>query len=77
MVVAGGGARNPALMGRLGEAMRPVPVLTSDELGVPGSLKEAIAFALLASARIDGIPANVPAVTGAALPVLLGKITEA
>jgi anhydro-N-acetylmuramic acid kinase len=76
MVVAGGGARNPALMGRLCEAMRPVPVLTSDELGVPGSLKEAIAFALLASARIDGIPANVPAVTGARHPVLLGKITE-
>jgi anhydro-N-acetylmuramic acid kinase len=76
LIVSGGGARNGFMMERLAAAVRPAAVLTSDALGVPSHLKEAIAFALLAAARIDGIPGNVPAVTGAHRPVLLGKIVE-
>jgi anhydro-N-acetylmuramic acid kinase len=76
VVASGGGARNPELMRRLGVAFAPVPVRTTDEHGLPGDFKEAIAFALLASARIDGIPGNLPSVTGASRPVLLGKICE-
>ena len=53
-------------MRRLALAFAPVPVRTTDEHGLPGDFKEAIAFALLASARIDGIPGNLPSVTGAA-----------
>jgi anhydro-N-acetylmuramic acid kinase len=76
VVASGGGARNPELMRRLGVAFAPVPVRTTDEHGLPSDFKEAIAFALLASARIDGIPGNLPSVTGASRPVLLGKICE-
>lgn len=76
VVVAGGGARNPALMRRLAAAMAPIPVVTSDSRGLSADFKEAVAFALLASARIDGIPANLPEVTGARRRVLLGKLTE-
>ncbi len=76
VVASGGGARNPELMRRLALAMAPVPVRTTDEHGLPADFKEAIAFALLASARIDRIPGNLPSVTGASRPVLLGKITE-
>jgi anhydro-N-acetylmuramic acid kinase len=76
VVVAGGGTRNPAIMRSLREVMLPAEVITTDELGIPSALKEAIAFALLASARIDQIPTNIPAVTGASKSVLLGKITE-
>ena len=50
--------------------------MTSDACGLSADYKEAIAFALLASARIDGLAANVPEVTGARRPVLLGKVTE-
>ena len=77
VIVSGGGARNLELMRRLALAFDPVPVaVTSDRYGLPVDFKEAIAFALLASARVDGIPANLPAVTGARRPVLLGKLTE-
>jgi anhydro-N-acetylmuramic acid kinase len=76
LVVSGGGARNPALMRRLAIAFSPVPVRTTDAYGLPVDHKEAIAFALLASARVDGVPGNLPAVTGARRPVLLGKVTE-
>jgi anhydro-N-acetylmuramic acid kinase len=75
-VASGGGVRNPELMRRLADALAPLPVVASDTLGLPAGLKEPIAFALLASARVDGIPAGLPEVTGAVRPVLLGKITE-
>ncbi|MEM7022150.1 MAG: anhydro-N-acetylmuramic acid kinase, partial [Pseudomonadota bacterium] len=76
VVVAGGGARNPTLMARLAERFAPVPVRRSDQHGLPADAKEAIAFAILASERVDGRPTNVPSVTGAKGQVLLGKITE-
>ena len=76
LVASGGGVRNPDLMRRLAAALAPVTVVTSDERGLSSDYKEAIAFALLASARIDGIAGNVPEVTGAVRSVPLGKITE-
>jgi anhydro-N-acetylmuramic acid kinase len=38
--------------------------------------KEAISFAMLASARIDGVPSNLPSATGAHRAALLGSITQ-
>lgn len=76
VIVSGGGARNGELMRRLALALAPMPVTTSDRYGLPVEYKEAIAFALLASARVDGVVANVPAVTGARRSVVLGKVTE-
>ena len=75
-VASGGGVRNPTLMRALGDAIAPLPVVTSDTRGLPAAFKEAIAFALLASARVDNIAGNVPSVTGAGRPVLLGKLVE-
>lgn len=77
VVVSGGGARNPELMRRLAGHFAPVPVRASDAYGLPVDAKEAIAFAVLASDRIDGRPTNVPSITGAERQVLLGKIAEA
>jgi anhydro-N-acetylmuramic acid kinase len=76
VAVSGGGARNPQIMRRLAARFTPIPVRSTDAHGLPAKAKEAIAFAILASERIDERPANVPAVTGAARRVLLGKITE-
>ena len=76
LIVSGGGVRNGTLMqllrDRLGAA---VPVLPVDDLGVPSEAKEAVAFALLAAATLDGEPSNVPAATGAKRPAVLGSIT--
>ena len=75
LIVSGGGTRNATLMRYLRQQVPGVPVLTTDELGVPSEAKEAIAFALLAAATLDGEPSNVPAATGAARRVVLGSIT--
>ena len=75
VVVGGGGARNPYLMARLSERIAPSELLTSDRFGLPVDAREAIAFALLAYAFLEGVPANLPAVTGASRPVVLGSLT--
>jgi anhydro-N-acetylmuramic acid kinase len=76
LVVAGGGAKNNALMGLLEgefEAMK-VKVRMMEELGVPAQAKEAVAFALMAWLSWNGLPGNVPAATGARRAVVLGKV---
>ncbi len=75
VIVSGGGTRNATLMAYLRRQLPGVPVRTTDELGVPSEAKEAIAFALLAAATLDGEPGNVPAATGARRRVVLGSVT--
>ena len=77
VIASGGGTRNPALMRALREQLAGIPLLTSEDLGVPAEAKEAIAFALLGAATLDHEPGNVPAATGARRRVVLGSITPA
>jgi len=48
---------------------------TTDELGAPSDVKEAIAFALIGYLSAHGLPGNVPSCTGASGPGILGTIT--
>ena len=73
--VSGGGALNPTLMRHLQELLAPTPVASSAALGVDPEAKEAISFAVLANQTLFGAPGNVPAVTGAVGPRILGKIS--
>ncbi|NIR45984.1 MAG: anhydro-N-acetylmuramic acid kinase [Gemmatimonadetes bacterium] len=74
-IVSGGGARNPALMQMLAERLAPIPVTDLSALGWDPDAKEAAAFAILAHLFQAGLPGNLPSVTGAAGPRLLGKLT--
>jgi anhydro-N-acetylmuramic acid kinase len=76
VVASGGGIHNRHLMQRLRATLERLPVVTSDAVGIDPDAKEAIAFALLASLRVDSVLSNLPAVTGAARRVLLGRICE-
>lgn len=77
MIVTGGGARNPILMRWLTEALAPLPVRSGEEVGIHPDAKEAIAFAGLAWAFMNGMPGNVPAATGAEGERVLGSYTPA
>ncbi|HLP88945.1 MAG TPA: anhydro-N-acetylmuramic acid kinase [Nostocaceae cyanobacterium] len=74
VLLCGGGSRNLYLKNRLKLLLSTVPVVTTDELGMNGEFKEAIAFAILAYWRNLGIPGNLPAATGAVCEALLGEI---
>jgi anhydro-N-acetylmuramic acid kinase len=75
VIVSGGGTENAVIMELLRDRCKGIPLLRTDDLGVPSQSKEALAFALLAAATLDGEPSNVPSVTGAKRPVVLGSIT--
>jgi anhydro-N-acetylmuramic acid kinase len=74
IIVSGGGAHNTFLLERLGDLLPGVEITLSDRYGVPADAKEAVAFALLADRTLHGLPGNLPKVTGARRPVVLGKI---
>ncbi len=74
LIVCGGGLRNGALMRRLRSLCSPLPLVSSETCGLAPESVEAVAFAWLAKMALEGVPANVPAVTGARGPRVLGAI---
>ncbi|HEY0666149.1 MAG TPA: anhydro-N-acetylmuramic acid kinase [Gallionella sp.] len=75
--LCGGGARNQALYARLSALLDDCRVLGTTALGVDEDFLEAIAFAWLAQQTMQGKPANLPHVTGATHPCILGSIHRA
>jgi len=74
-ITSGGGVANPTLMSRLADVAPGVLLRTTDELGAPSDVKEAIAFALIGYLSAHGLPGNVPTCTGASAPRVLGTLT--
>ncbi|MFQ5598634.1 MAG: anhydro-N-acetylmuramic acid kinase [Nitrospiria bacterium] len=77
IIVGGGGARNPFLIQSLADTLAPIPVLDYETFGLDSRAIEAMAFAVLAYQTWHGRPSNIPTVTGASHPVVLGKIIPA
>jgi anhydro-N-acetylmuramic acid kinase len=64
-IVAGGGARNPTLMGMVTQQLAPAQVLSADAVGWSVAALEAQAFAYLAVRSLRGLPITFPDTTGA------------
>lgn len=77
LLVCGGGALNRHLMQRLAQHLPRVAVQPTDTRGLPAMQVEATAFAWLAWSRVHNLPGNLPAVTGAAGPRVLGALYPA
>ncbi len=73
----GGGVHNDALMKALAETLAPIKVGSTTDIGIDPDFVEAAAFAWLARERLHGRPGNLPSVTGARGPRLLGAIFAA
>lgn len=73
----GGGVHNGALMQRLAQLLAPRVLRSTAELGIDPDFLEATAFAWLARQRLLGLPGNLPAVTGARGPRVLGAVYSA
>lgn len=73
----GGGVHNGELMKRLSRRLNQIGDIrldTTDALGIPPDWVEAMAFAWLARQTMRGLPGNLPSVTGASGPRVLGSI---
>ena len=75
--ISGGGVHNLTLMGHLKTLFDPIPLLPIDSIGFSSDAKEAIAFAVLANEAVHGHPTNLPQVTGASQPMVLGTFSPA
>ena len=75
--LAGGGARNAALVGRISALAGGRPVALTDSLGVPTAHVESMAFAWLAMKCMRRQPIDLTAITGAREPRVLGAIYPA
>lgn len=77
VIVCGGGALNGDLMQRLDKQLPGMRVSRSDDHGLDVMQVEAAAFAWLAWAHVHRVPGNLPAVTGARGPRVLGALYPA
>lgn len=77
LLVCGGGVHNAALMARLRDALPTVAVQPTTVLGVDPDYLEAVGFAWLARRTLASQPGNLPNVTGARGPRILGGIYPA
>jgi anhydro-N-acetylmuramic acid kinase len=77
LYVCGGGALNRALMRALEQALPGVTVASTAEAGLAPMQVEAAAFAWLAHAHLQRQSGNLPAVTGARGPRVLGALYPA
>ena len=77
IMVCGGGAHNAALMQTLAIHAGDLSVESTIAAGFDPDWIEAIAFSWFAKQTLEGLPSNLPSVTGARRPVILGGIYKA
>lgn len=75
VILTGRGTRNGFLLRLIEEQFPGIPLDRSEQHGVPGESHQAVSAAVLACLFLDGEAANVPSVTGASGPRLLGSLT--
>ncbi|MDQ3699933.1 MAG: anhydro-N-acetylmuramic acid kinase [Chloroflexota bacterium] len=74
VIVGGGGTRNRALMAELARRLPGVALTTHESFGISSQAKEALSFAILASAAVRGQVNTLPTCTGAGRAVVMGKL---
>ena len=78
VITCGGGVHNHYLMRQLADHLNDVDnqhnysLVSASSLGIDSDALEAMAFAWLAFAQINGLPSNMPSVTGASRACSLG-----
>lgn len=77
VLACGGGVHNPALLARIGARLPGAVVESTAAHGVDPDFIEAMGFAWLAREALAGRPGNLPPVTGAKGPRVLGAIYPA
>jgi anhydro-N-acetylmuramic acid kinase len=77
VLVCGGGVRNARLIERIAARLPGCVIEPTDAHGLDADFVEAMAFAWLARQTLAGLPGNVPAVTGARGPQVLGTVYPA
>lgn len=76
ILLCGGGSENKFLVQQLEKILDGKSLQYTSEYGAPTKWMEAMAFAWLAKLNIENKPGNIPSVTGADKPVVLGEYKD-
>lgn len=76
ILLCGGGSENKYLVEHLKQALEDKSIHNTSDYGVPTNWMEAMAFAWLAKLNLENKPGNIPSVTGADKPIVLGELFE-
>jgi len=76
LILGGGGAHNRTLVRMIGAQLEHTRIMQHEDFGIAAQAKEAFAFAILAYCAWRGEPNNLPSVTGARRPVVMGKVVR-
>jgi len=74
LLVCGGGIHNKTLMQHIKDRLDGIAIESTQQQGINPDWVEAAAFAWLAKQKLEGSPGNIPQVTGADHPVVLGSL---
>ena len=74
IVLGGGGAYNKAVIAGLKRYLPGIEIKKHADFGINDKYKEALAFAMLGYCTLERIENNLPACTGAKMPVVMGEI---
>ena len=74
-VLLGGGCKNGMLLREIASRLPNMTLLKADDLGLEGQNVPGVLAAILAIFHVDHIPANLPDITGAEIPRVLGRLT--
>ncbi|QDH68844.1 anhydro-N-acetylmuramic acid kinase [Marilutibacter alkalisoli] len=77
VLACGGGVHNPRLLERIGARLPGVQVESTAAHGIDPDRMEAMGFAWLARQTLAGLPGNLPSVSGACGPRVLGVVHPA
>lgn len=77
LLVCGGGVHNCRLMHLLTCELPGIDIRSTADTGIDPDWVEAAAFAWLAMRTLNGLPGNLPSVTGASDPAVLGRTWQA
>ena len=74
LIISGGGVHHPVLMDDIKKYVQLSNIKTADDFGIASNMKESLLMAVLAVARMQNMPANMPSVSGADKQTVLGDI---
>ncbi len=77
LIVCGGGVHNPLLLQRIAAQLPGIALESTGQHGLDPDFVEAMGFAWLARETLAGRPGNIPSVTGARGPRVLGVVYPA
>ena len=75
ILLAGGGAKNETVRRMIAERLDPIPVSTTEDLGIPVEAREVLTMVVIGNETVQGGTGNVPSATGASKLVIAGDIT--